>query len=202
MTVHSPVCVVRTHTLLPHRSGCYSSFVQWLVASFLTWHSLHGKPVILDGNLALHCYHVTALLVYLIQGNNASLFFIFLYFFLYNPRATYFQGLHTFFVSSIYIIVTFSVSVLKKTLCTLYSILFYRAKEKARHLLMSCSFFLVCHWEVFLVALQFVIIYKAGECSSEEEVYILIGVYRCKTVLGGNSRQQLNCNHNQSCHLT
>ena len=44
MTVHSPVCVVRTHTLLPHRSGCYSSFVQWLVASFLTWHSLHGKP--------------------------------------------------------------------------------------------------------------------------------------------------------------
>lgn len=105
-------------------------------------------------------------------------------------------------VSSIYIIVTFSVSVLKKTLCTLYSILFYRAKEKARHLLMSCSFFLVCHWEVFLVALQFVIIYKAGECSSEEEVYILIGVYRCKTVLGGNSRQQLNCNHNQSCHLT
>lgn len=77
-----------------------------------------------------------------------------------------------------------------------------RTKEKARHLLMSCSFFLVCHWEVFLVALQFVIIYKAGECSSEEEVYILIGVYRCKTVLGGNSRQQLNCNHNQSCHLT
>ena len=54
----------------------------------------------------------------------------------------------------------------------------------------------------FLVALQFVIIYKAGECSSEEEVYILIGVYRRKTILGGNSRQQLNCNHNQSCHLT
>lgn len=66
----------------------------------------------------------------------------------------------------------------------------------------SCLFFLVCHWEVFLVALQFVIIYKAGECSSEEEVYILIGVYRRKTILGGNSRQQLNCNHNQSCHLT
>ena len=78
----------------------------------------------------------------------------------------------------------------------------YRRKEKARHLLMSCSFFLVCHWEVFLVALQFVIIYKAGECSSEEEVYILIGVYRRKTILGGNGRRQLNCNNNQSCRLT
>ena len=195
-----------THTLLPHLSGCYSSFVQWLVASFLTWHSLHGKPVILDGNLALHCYHVTALLVYLIQGNNASLFFIFLYFFQYNLKTTYFQGLRTFFcffsfLFLLYIIVTFSVSVLKKhfALRILFILL---SKEKARHLLMSCSFFLVCHWEVFLVALQFVIIYKAGECSSEEEVYILIGVYRCKTVLGGNSRQQLNCNHNQSCHLT
>ena len=43
MTVHSPVCVVRTHTLLPFFIGCYW-FVQWLVASFLTWHSLHGKP--------------------------------------------------------------------------------------------------------------------------------------------------------------
>ena len=75
-------------------------FVQWLVASFLTWHSLHGKPVILDGNLALHRYHVTALLVYLIQGNNASLFFIFLYFFQYNLKTTYFQGLRTFGGSS------------------------------------------------------------------------------------------------------
>ena len=58
---------------------------------------LHNSAhVILDGNLALHCYHVTALLVYLIQGNNASLFFIFLYFFQYNLKTTYFQGLRTF----------------------------------------------------------------------------------------------------------
>lgn len=106
-----------------------------------------------------------------------------------------------FFVSSIYNSNLFCKRSQKNTLHSVFY-LFYWAKEKARHLLMSCSFFLVCHWEVFLVALQFVIIYKAGECSSEEEVYILIGVYRCKTVLGGNSRQQLNCNHNQSCHLT
>ena len=108
---------------------------------------------------------------------------------------------HIFFVSSIYNS-NFFCKHSKKYFAVRILLILYRRKEKARHLLMSCSFFLVCHWEVFLVALQFVIIYKAGECSSEEEVYILIGVYRCKTVLGGNSRQQLNCNHNQSCHLT
>ena len=112
-----------------------------------------------------------------------------------------------FFVSSLFYFFyiynsnLFSVNVLKKHFTPSIPFVLL-SKEKARHLLMSCSFFLVCHWEVFLVALQFAIIYKAGECSSEEEVYILIGVYRCKTVLGGNSRQQLNCNHNQSCHLT
>ena len=106
------------------------------------------------------------------------------------------------FLFLLYIIVTFFCKHSKKYFAVRILLILYRRKEKARHLLMSCSFFLVCHWEVFLVALQFVIIYKAGECSSEEEVYILIGVYRCKTVLGGNSRQQLNCNHNQSCHLT
>ena len=47
MTVHSPVCVLNAHA-----SNHYTSFpvwpdilsVQWLVVSFLTWHSLHGKP--------------------------------------------------------------------------------------------------------------------------------------------------------------
>ena len=36
--------------------------LQWLVASFLTWHSLHGKPAhhnSSSGNLALQRYHVT-----------------------------------------------------------------------------------------------------------------------------------------------
>ena len=46
MTVHSPVCVPTlnsNNTLFPWL--CMDSyFVQWLVASFLTWHSLHGKP--------------------------------------------------------------------------------------------------------------------------------------------------------------
>ena len=97
----------------------------------------------LDGNLALHCYHVTALLGYLIQGNNASLFFIFLYFFPYNPRATYFQGLHTFFcffsfLFLLYIIVTFSVSVLKKhfALRILFILLSKRKSTTSAHVVL------------------------------------------------------------------
>ena len=138
VTVHSPVCVVRNSHVVSYFSLVVISnqlwFVQWLVASFLTWHSLHGKPVILDGNLALHCYHVTALLVYLIQGNNASLFFFFFYFFQYNLKPRIFKGCTHFlflliFVSSIYNGNLFSVSVLKKTLCTPYSIYFISVEK-------------------------------------------------------------------------
>ena len=49
VTVHSPVCVVRNSHVVSYLYPLSVSsnqlwFVQWLVASFLTWHSLHGKP--------------------------------------------------------------------------------------------------------------------------------------------------------------
>ena len=64
MTVHSSVCV-----LLQNATRCFCLFyrhllpVQWLVVSFLTWHSLHGKPAIQGSNLTFHRYHVTALMI-------------------------------------------------------------------------------------------------------------------------------------------
>ena len=36
----------------------------------------------------------------------------------------------------------------------------------------SCLFFLVCHWEVFPRCIAVCLIYKAGECSYKEDVYI------------------------------
>ena len=88
VTVHSPVCVVRTSHVVSYSCQADSNqlwYVQWLVASFLTWHSLHGKPtIILSSNLTLHSYHVTAFIVYRIQVNISSLFFQILYFFIYN----------------------------------------------------------------------------------------------------------------------
>ena len=147
------------------------------------------KPVILDGNLALHCYHVTALLVYLIQGNNASLF-LFLYFFQYNLKTTYFQGLRTFAIlPRLYQLGDWLPSLIPAYFSPPIEggesslSLFYRTKEKARHLLMSCSFFGIS-LRGFSSLHCSLLLYTSWECSSEEEVYILIGVYRCKTVLG------------------
>ena len=56
MTVHSPVCVTKIYTrrFLPCEGQF--QFVQWLVASLLTWHSLHRKTRATRGNLTLHRY--------------------------------------------------------------------------------------------------------------------------------------------------
>ena len=47
---------------------------------------------------------------------------------------------------------------------------------------------------------SFVYIYKAGECSFKKRKYIVIGVHRRKAILGGNDRQQHNCNNNLNSH--
>ena len=58
--------------------------IQWLVASFLTWHSLHGKPAISAATSRFYAINVTAMLSIHDDLQKCKYFFHFLCFFYYR----------------------------------------------------------------------------------------------------------------------